>query len=494
MPDEKTYLDSASASTEVSPLSPSARLEQAVSGEDADALYAQGMAHYRRREWQAAKDCFLRLRSIAPDRRGVDALLNEVDLFLQLAAMEPERQPEQQASVEDMEALPAEESQLPAPAVKTVRRKSPWSAILIILAVLVLAFAVLYATGMLEPLLNNQRQSRVQILVNQGRAALNVGDYDRAVQYFGEALALAPTNEEVQTWYAKAQRYQQLTSWYQQAEEDIAAQRWEDALANLDRIMAVEPTYKDTSSKVEFVKSQQTLDARFAEAKRFLEQSEWGEVIKTLELLREEASGFKPDEVQQTLFYAYFQQGADWLATASASTDSSLDALAQAIQSFDRALTLFPEDKTALEERRLADLYRQGQLFVNQKNWPQAVLVLQQVQSARSDYMAGKATLMLCASYLQLGDAYYAAGSLDLALQQYRNVLAVDGCDHVDAAVKEREVYSILYPPTPTPTNTRTPTPTRKPVPTRTPTPTALPPTPTSPPPPPAPTNTPRRR
>jgi hypothetical protein len=203
-------------------------------------------------------------------------------------------------------------------------------------------------------------------------------------------------------------------------------------------------------------------------------------VIKILEPLREQAASFNPDEVQQTLFYAYFRQGVEWLAGAGASPDTSLDLLGQAIQSFDRALALFPTDKTALEERRLADLYRQGHLFVNQKNWPQAVLVLQQIQSARADYMGGQATAMLCASYLQLGDAYYASGSLAQALEQYRNVLAVEGCDHVDAALKEREVYVILYPPTPTPTSTRTPTRTPRPVPTRTPTPTAPP---TAPPP-----------
>ncbi|UCC77447.1 MAG: tetratricopeptide repeat protein, partial [Anaerolineales bacterium] len=60
--------------------------------EDADALYAEGMAHYRRREWEDARRCFARLKSIAPGRRGVDALLNEVDIFIQLQDMQPERE------------------------------------------------------------------------------------------------------------------------------------------------------------------------------------------------------------------------------------------------------------------------------------------------------------------------------------------------------------------------------------------------------------------
>jgi len=204
VPDDKTYPGSNNTAAAVpSPL---------ASGEDADGLYAQGMAHYRRREWQQAKDCFLHLKAIAPDRRGVDALLNEVDLFLQLAAMEPGRQPVREVPVAKAEEA-HEQLAPPGPDVGTAQRRFPWSAILIILAVLMIAFATLYATGMLDQLLGSQRQSRVESLVNQGRAALNVGDFDRAVEAFGAALALAPTNEEVKTWYAKAQRGQQLTSW-----------------------------------------------------------------------------------------------------------------------------------------------------------------------------------------------------------------------------------------------------------------------------------------
>ncbi len=491
--DEKTYSESMNPPVEVSSTPQSTELEQAITGEDADGLYAQGMAHYRRREWQEARDCFLQLKSVAPDRRGVDALLNEVDLFLQLAAMQPESQ-QDQVPREQSEAVPKEDLPEPAPAAPAIRRRSPASAVLLIVAVLMIAFVALYATGMLDTLIGNQRQARVQTLVNQGRAALNVGDYERAVQAFGEALALAPTNEEVKTWYAKAQRGQQLTSWYAQAEEDISAQRWDDALIKLDKIVALEPTYRDTGTKIEFVKSQQTLGTRFSEAKVFLEQGKWDEVIKILEPLREQAPTFNPEEVQQTLFYAYFRQGVEWLSGVGASPDASMDLLGQAIQSFDSALALFPADKTALEERQLADLYRQAHLFVNQKNWPQAVVVLQQIQNVRPDYMGGQATAMLCASYLQLGDAYYASGSLAQALEQYRNVLAIEGCDHVDAALKEREVYGILYPPTPTPTNTRTPTRTPRPTPTNTLTPTpAVRPTEPSQPPSPQPTPRPTR-
>ena len=270
--------------------------------ESADELYTRGMAHYRRREWQDAKRSFQRLKSVAPERRGVDALLNEVDLFLQLEAMQPARTEEEARgqAVQPAEEEPVEEVRPPLPRKpkraarpSSTRRKSPWSAILIILALLMIAFAILYATGGLDSLLGSQRQARVQILVNQGRAALNVGDYDRAVEVFGEALALAPTSEEVKTWYAKAQRYQQLASLYEQADTEIAAQRWEPALERLERILAIDPTYRDTSTKVEYIKNRQTLDSRFIEAKAVFGSGKWEEAIKLLEPLHEQAPDFR---------------------------------------------------------------------------------------------------------------------------------------------------------------------------------------------------------
>lgn len=445
---------------------------------DADALYAEGMAHYRRREWDKARECFLRLKAIAPDRRNVDALLSEVDLFIQLQEMQPGRRGTMLSSVRVEEAR-AEPASRKTPVLPRERRRTRWPVLLAILAVLLIFFSALYVTGMLDPLINSQRQARVQSLVNQGRAALNIGDYDRAVAAFGEALALAPNSEEVRTWYAKAQRFQRMNYLYTQAETDIAAANWDSALEKLEEVIALDPTFKDARAKIDFIKSQQTLDARFAEAKGYFEQGNWNEVIDILEQLRETAPDFRTNEVQQTLFYAYFRNGVEILAGAG----DSLELMGQAIQSFDRALLIFPNDKTALTERRLADLYRQGYLFFSQKNWPQAVLVLQQIFSVRPSYMDGRVTNMLCTSYLRLGEAYQTAGDLEQALLQYRNVLAIESCDHVEAAMREREVYLALYPPTPTPTKTRTPTRTPQPTPTVTATPelTAPPPPPSRP-------------
>ncbi len=455
--------------------------------QEADALYARGMAHYRRREWNEAKDCFERLKAIAPERRVVDALLNEVGMFIQLPAMQPE-QPKTQLADEAAQMGRAEAG-VPREAVETRSGRGRWlgPAIAIVMSLLMIVALVLYTTGALDTFIGNQRQVRVQSLVNQGRAAMTVGDYDRAVEAYGQALALSPNNEDIKTWYAKAQRSQQLTSLCKRVEEDISSGQWVNALDELQKIVEMDPTYCSANEKIAFVKSQQTLDARYAEAEDYFNQARWAEAIRGLEQMREEAPTFRASDVQRTLFLAYFRQGVERMASAG----DSLDLVNQAIQSFDSALAIDPSDASAVEEQRLASLYRQGYLFVSQKDWPQAVKVLQQIYSSRPNYMEGRVTSMLCTSLLQLGDVYYAAGNLEEALQQYRGVLDIENCDHVQAAIKEREVYVILNPPTPTPT--RTSTPTRTPLPTATSTPTATA-SPKPPPPPPPPTTPTRRR
>jgi tetratricopeptide (TPR) repeat protein len=447
--------------------------------QNADALYAQGMAHYRRREWPEARACFARLKAIAPGRRGVDALLNEVDIFIQLQEMQPQGSEKSATAQIAQEALPSHSAVARVAEKRAVpKRRSLGPVLLLMVAALMVAIVVLYATGTLDTIIGNQRQARVRSLVNQGRAALNVGDCDRAATAFGEALALSPTNEEIKTWYAKAQRCQRLTALYEQAEAAILTAEWDTALEKLGEIIQLDPTYKDASDKIDEVKSQQVLDSRLIEAQAYLEQDDWTAAIQILEELKEQAPSFREEDVDRTLFLAYFRKGISLLGAAGDSPDD----LMQAIQNFDLALAVSPGDTTAQEERRLADLYRQARLAFNQQNWPQAVVVLSEIHESRPDYMDGRARSLLCTAHLRLGDAYEAAGDLEQAVDQYRNVLAIEGCDPVEAAIKVREVQSTLYPPTATPTKTPTPTPTLVPTLTATVTPT---PTATAPPPPP---------
>ena len=58
---------------------------------DAEALYTAGMAHYRARQWEQARACFTQVNALVPHYRGVDALLDDVAIFIQLDQIEAER-------------------------------------------------------------------------------------------------------------------------------------------------------------------------------------------------------------------------------------------------------------------------------------------------------------------------------------------------------------------------------------------------------------------
>mgnify|MGYP001098977956 CR=1 FL=1 len=448
--------------------------------EDVDALYAQGMAHYRRREWDEAKECFARLRSIAPDRGGVDALLNEVDIFIQLQAMGPSEPGIGAVIAEPEEAQPSL-SPVQAGSVtdRARRRRIPWLTAIVVLAVLAVILAVVDPTGAFGSIVNSivdrEGVARAQRLVNQGRAAMNVGNYERAVEAFGGALALAPDREDIEVQHEKAELYYRLDTLCVEADSDAAAGRLGAATDKLDEILkAGDPTHCGAKEKMQEWERSKALEDRFSEAQDSLEQGDWSKAISALEQLQTDAPAFRSAELQETLFHAYVGYGRELMAAAG----DSLEVIGQAIQSFDRGLAIFSNAEVALEERELADLYRQSLLFLNQQNWLESVRVLRLIYERRPDYLDGTAASLLCAAYLQLGDAYYGAHDWESAYEQYVSVRGVEGCDDstkVKAVARETEVYGILYPPTPTPTKTLVPTSTLLPTPTRTASPVATP-------------------
>jgi len=172
-------------------------------GEDADALYARGMAHYRRRKWQEAKECFARLRAIAPDRRGVDALLDEVGMFIQLQAMQAGEEERVSVSAEAgaEEEQPASSSAQREAVPDGVRtRRVPWLALMAVLAVLAVILL----------LIPNEDEARVRETLNRCQSAMNARDYCEAAECLREALHLATDDESVKTEDEGAKWYQHL--------------------------------------------------------------------------------------------------------------------------------------------------------------------------------------------------------------------------------------------------------------------------------------------
>jgi tetratricopeptide (TPR) repeat protein len=438
-------------------------------GPDPDELYREGMAHYMARRWAEAQAAFLRLKEVDPGRPGIDALLEELKLFMQLQTAEaaegaPRLRPE--GPEEGREKAPTP----PLPeARRGIRRflSPPWLAAGVVVLVLLVLGGLRLAGVSISWASRDERAE----LLNRGRALLVVGDYDGAVQVFEQLLAIAPGNPEAQAELERAQRLKTLSDLYAQAKAHISKEEWDAAAESLGRILALDANYRDAASLAAEVERQRRLAALYAEAKALYDQGNWVDAAAKFEELRALDATYRSDVVEEYLFVCHLNQGLALIVTSG----DSVERIKEAIRQFGAALSIHPRNKQAAEEQRLANLYLAGYTSYQRQEWSQAILKIQQVLEARPDYAGGRAAQILCASYVALGDQARERNDLLAALEQYRKALAREDLQCPPAQEREQEVLLILYPPTPTPTPTATPTDT----PTVTPTPRYVPPTPT---------------
>ena len=485
-----------------------------------DALYEKGMAHYRRREWIEARECFRQLRELEPNRKAINDLLDDLNLFIQLQTMrttpgEPDEQAEpdtgegtDESAADATAAAAAAAARSPVQQPPQAGRKRPgWLIALVAVLFLGIAAVTVLLTVDLSALQGSQEMDqKLRTLYNRGQALLAVEDYDGAIAAFQELLSLAPDDREAQVGLERAERLRSLDQLYIQAKQLIADEDWSGAAEKLLTIIEWDPSYKDAHDLSGTVERQRRLIALYEQGKTNYELGNWAASTADFEQLRSMNPGFRSDVVQEYLFQSYLNDGLALIEGAG----EAVDPLKEAIQRFASALGIHPRDKRAIEERRLANLYLDGRLAYGKKSWDAAITNMRDVHNARGDYAGGWAGRTLYSVYVQQGDQYLADKKCQIALDMYRMALNVNVEDRSVAEQRQAEAQQCIAPPTATSTMTPTtsPTspatatrpPTATPVPTtRAPTSTAAPPTqptptqppheepsPTSPPPPPA--------
>lgn len=440
--------------------------------DEADLLYSRGMAHYRRRQWRDARDCFVRLKAIQSERRGIDALVDELNIFIQLEEIQPGRRQRASGRPEGTaeEQGEPETEYVPPP----TRRRRVWPGVLVGLVLLaVAAFAVLYSQGMLPGLGSAQREDRLR---NLGQAYLVAGNYRGAINVFEELLTIVPGDREAEVGLAKA--------YYEEAVKYRNDQQWDSALQYFHTVLEVDANYRDVGEQIAFVEKQGKLESLYTEAISAYEQQRWASAIERFEQLKALDETYRAQEVQRYLFDSYYGHGLELVDTSGANVDQVTQALAR----FDEAARLNPSDGRPAAERELAETYLEGCGLFDQGYWERAVAALSVLYVARPDYAGGRAAQLLCQAHLNMARAHEEAGDLEAALQGYRAILSLGVCEGDEAAKRVAEIAVVLTPtviPTNTPTSTYTPRPTatrtiiptltNTPLPTYTPTPTTQP-------------------
>lgn len=437
--------------------SQSARAEQGGGGvpiahveraSDTDALYLQGMAHYRRREWNQARESLLRVKQEEPARGGVDAILNDIDMLMRLdqlrvagSAAVLERIPDVHETTAPTKRPQATRSRLPT---------RPLALIPVVLLVLAGAAALSIYQGWVRL---PAAAPSARGYINQGRALFMIENYQASAGAFTKALELEPNNSDARLGAEKARQYIEIKSLYAEARALVDQNDCTRAVEKLEAVTAIDAWYKDAGVMLARCKRYSELDGLFAKALDSYNNSEWSKAASALASIRGRDATYRQAELKEMLFNAYLNDGRQRIAKAVTSTD-----ILQAMGSLSSAAGLDPGSSTVQEERQLAALYSDGFMARSQGNWASAIASLSKIIGVRPDYAGGRCAQMVCECRLKLGAKYQAQGQLDLALSEYRAVVASAVCDSVEAREKEREIAQLLVSAQAAPQPTAAPT------------------------------------
>ena len=436
----------------------------------AENLYAEGMAYYQQRQWRQALAAFSRLQKLQPQRPGLAALLDEINWFIELEEMTPE-QPQKPANAGAPPHL----------------RWLPWAISLFIL--ITAAVVVLLVAG--DRLLGfpgRQPDPGLIELYNEGQSQLAIGNYDGAIAAFESILERDPKDIAAQTGLKQARQLREMAEKYKSAAEAIESEDWDAARTNLEAIVAQYPAYEDASQLLDYVTHQQELDALFEQAVAAYNANQWADAITLFENIQQQDDTFRTDALKESLFISYLEEGERLIDEL----DARADTVRQALQHFNAALTIHPDNQRAAQNRRYANFYLTALLAIQREDWQQAIQSLENIYEANPVYAGGRAACLLYQSYVALAKSDMKEGKYARALRYVDKALSVEpACgDQQDAVSLRDRLLLALATATPTPTATATTTPTATPTPTSTPTrpPTATPTATPTPPPPPTPT------
>jgi tetratricopeptide (TPR) repeat protein len=449
---------------------------------DPEALYLEGMAFYRRRRWREARECFTKLHALDPNRRGIEALLRELDMFQQLEAVRSEGPSDTSEVVLDEATDEADAS------TASVSREGDKWWVKLIVALLILAVA----SGAVYYVLSGGPARSSNLCQAYTVARQNC----KAIEACAALLESAPEDREAANNLekAKARLYDEALAGIKANTAASLSKAWEE----LDCIFVSDPSYRDVRTLLEQIKTRQALDAIYEQALASLNRQECDQAENKLLQIRTMDPEYAPTQLGDALYTAYVCQGNQHLAVVVAAVQPvsptlageaawnvTVDALSRtrlAIRAFDRATREKPASEEAKLSRTLAESLQTGLERYSLRAWGVSIEHLGEIYRRDQSYLQGKVAALLCDAHLHQAEAFFQGGQLEAALTEYQTMLAIQGCASDTIRARAMQVGIMLTPTatptltptptsTPTPTATYTPRPTETPVPTRTPTP-----------------------
>lgn len=406
--------------------------------EQADSLPAEPTEHplyqdvetfINQGNWQGAKATLMELLTLYPD----DGYLQDIASFV------------------NTRSVLVESAQEIAPPRRSILARSLKFVVpaIVVVALVGLAIAALLVLRLwILPQATAQRQmARISQIRQDARAALTSGDYDRAILAYNEILDLLPGDSEAQNGLEQANQLRATASLYSEAIAQMEAHHWENALLLLQQVQAEQPGYRGVEERIAFVQEQQVLSDRFSQAEGLFKRGDYQRAIQEYEALQAMDYGFQRDTVQSHLFLSYLQLG---LAEESAAGGDPQQ-LQAALEKFEKALALRPDDSQTKGESQLLRLYIAGLDEFEADNWSGAAANLSPVYEARPDFADGILAQRLYAAYVAWGDELLAEGQIEQALARYDGARLIKGVDATGLDQKIAMAEGMLVTPTPAP-------------------------------------------
>jgi TolB protein len=399
------------------------------------AEFRQASEHLQQGEWETAVAVLTRLAADYPAERALKALLTETQLRLDTERFQTTRRrhfkmPDHRLSL----------------AVVLV-------GVLVSLAWLAMNFYNDFVTPSVAAADAAQQQEAV---AGQAQQALAAGDYERALEVYRQLAALNPQHPALQG-VAEAKQAKWLDEQYALAADALAADRLADAQAILIAIRESSPTYRDVNSLITKIEKRQRLVGLVRDANEAFLAEDWYSAVSTLEEARSIAPAESRDSIEADLFEAYLALGIQLIEAS----DGKPSEIQVAVDRFNRALALRPQEARATTHRAHARRYLNGYAGFGSGRWDEAVDQLEPLYREQPQYLRGKAVQLLYDAYLRSADRLVQQEEGELAWQRYYAASQLQGVDTSIAQTLADKLAPEL-PPTPAPTAT----PTAAPVPT----------------------------
>ncbi len=401
-----------------------------------DPRYREGLAHLQAGRWQEAIDSFQALHRDYPANQEVVDALEEARFKASL----------------DAETR-----------VKGRRWAIPWRSLitgsLIILATIAIGVLVTgIITRQILPNLAEARAEREQAqLLTEAQSLLEAGELDAAQSRFAALLDQVPGHPEALRGLEQVAERRLIDDLYEQAVAFQQEGNYTEAQKLYSEILTQVPGYRDVEERLQEVERRQEIEDLFARAEAAYEAGRSREALSLYERVRERNVSYKRELIDGRLYELYMELGRD-IVDAPREDD-----LQRALSHFARALSIRPASPQAALEHRLAIACSEGLSAFENEVWGQAIARLRTVFDERPGYLGNIVVQRLYLAYISLGEQYEAAGSPQLAYEQYQKALELPVDDQL-ARERVTALAPMLTPtPTPTPRPTTTPAPTRAP-------------------------------